>query len=156
MKEGEIRKIKIPVQIKEGYTEKNLKLKYSVVNTGSTVYETKSIEAAILGSKSPNLIATSKLQTIDLKKRNKIVIPFEISNTGNVTTLIKSFNIGFNENVFLSPDYEIPFNVTVKAGENYKLNLECYADSLFNSDIIGVNIKIREISGLRELSQEVN
>ena len=93
--------------------------------------------------------------TGNLINRQKISIPIEIKNLGNSTATLNNLNFSFNENVYLSKDFEVPTNVVLKSGEGLKIVLNCYVDSLFRNELIVINIKIGETSGLRVQDQEI-
>jgi len=155
IKEGEIKKINLPVSIFDNYKENDLQLKCTVVSASNINYSSMNVTTQIVGTRSPILTFEANENTVDLKNLQNISIPFEIKNLGNSTATLNNLNFSFNENVFLSKDFEVPTNVVLKSGEGLKIVLSCYVDSLFRNELIVINIKIGETSGLRIQEQEI-
>ena len=132
IREGETKKINLPVSIFDNYKENDLQLKCTVVSASNINYSSLNVTTQIVGTRSPILAFESNEKTVDL-----------------------NLNFSFNENVFLSKDFEVPTNVILKSGEGLKIVLSCYVDSLFRNELIVINIKIGETSGLRIQDQEI-
>lgn len=130
IKEGETKKINLPVSIFDNYKENDLQLKCTVVSASNINYSSMNNTTQIVGTRSPILTFEANENTVDLKNRQKISIPIEIKNLGNSTATLNNLNFSFNENVYLSKDFEVPTNVVLKSGEGLKIVLNCYVDSL--------------------------
>lgn len=149
IRSGEIKEVNVPLIITEDYVDDHIDMTFTIEGSGNHQYSSQRTTIKVNGTYESSLIVTADSIKADVGNQNRIVLPITLHNIGDSPALIRDMDFSFNENVSLSEDYETPVNYVVQAGDEFKFNLICKADSLFADDYIITNIKLRELSGYR-------